>query len=426
MKYIILISTLLSFNAFSFNCSYDGQNYLNKITQLLIVSYDNDLAFKKYMKKYHFGGIIGFSKTFSSFPNTNELKKTLQDLENYTSQKLFLTIDHEGGLVQRLKSLKGMSYIPSARLIGEYLKIIEIQDGLVTALDHAKMIGEIMGSELASAGLNWNFAPVADVNYNPQNKVIGKLNRAYSSDTIDVSHYISEIIHGMQDYLIATAKHFPGHGRTANNSHQNASYVYSTYQEIYQNELIPFQAAIANGVQSIMIGHLMYPNIDSKLTSLSTRFINKILLNELNFDGLVVSDDFTMGALGFAMGVPPDEFRQGLYLDKVAEAISQSLKAGMDLIILSKFSSGRQDLNVVEHLCQQLQTDHELRSTLLQKYQKVLHFKKQQLNFPSTSLTTDQLQEHYEFIQSIVDQLVQEFGKSYVQAIEPQVFHYYL
>jgi beta-N-acetylhexosaminidase len=195
-----------------------------------------------------------------------------------------IAIDQEGGRVARLKN--GFTRIPAMRNLGE-----KNDEGL------ALEIGRIVGKELRSVGVNLNFAPVVDLDLNPENKVIG--DRSLGADPQRVSCLASALIRGLHsEKVLGCAKHFPGHGASREDSHQELPVVDADQETVRRRELIPFRSAIEAGVKSIMVAHLKYPAFDRYYpASLSERIIQGLLCEEMRFEGVVITDSLEMKAL---------------------------------------------------------------------------------------------------------------------------------
>jgi beta-N-acetylhexosaminidase len=198
-----------------------------------------------------------------------------------------LAVDEEGGDVTRLEAKRGSSY-PGNLALGV------VDDPSLTA----DVAGAIAG-ELARAGINVNLAPVADVNSNPDNPVIGV--RSFGADPELVARHVAAFVEGTQRQGVAAcAKHFPGHGDTSVDSHVGLPVVAGDLDAA----LLPFRAAIAAGVQAVMTAHLVLPALDELPATLSPRILTTLLREELGFDGLVVTDALEMRAISDGIGIP--------------------------------------------------------------------------------------------------------------------------
>jgi beta-N-acetylhexosaminidase len=185
------------------------------------------------------------------------------------------------------------------------------------------MTGQIatsIGATLADAGLNLDLAPVADVDANPANPVIGV--RSFGADPALVAAHTVAFVAGIQASMVgACAKHFPGHGRTATDSHLELPVVAATLPELRTTDLVPFRAAIDADVKSVMTAHVVYPEIDSVPATLSRRILGDVLRDELGFGGVILTDSLDMAAIGDGP-------------DRAAGAVA-AMAAGADLLCLS-------------------------------------------------------------------------------------------
>ena len=260
-----------------------------KIAQMLILYYyspecDNNL--QDIVKNVKPGGFILFNENISSYEGTLNFVKTLQ---SNSEIPLFISIDQEGGRVQRFSQLSDekVTKIPSMYSLG-------VKNDKTLAYD----VGKVMAEELRTIGVNMTFAPVVDVYSNINNTVIG--DRSFSSSNEIVSNLAISLAKGLEDNgVIPVYKHFPGHGDTDVDSHYDLPVINKTLEELEKNELIPFKAAIDNDAKVIMIGHLAVPSItkDNKPASLSSKIINDLLKEKMGFDGVVVTDALNMKAL---------------------------------------------------------------------------------------------------------------------------------
>ena len=234
------------------------------------------------------GGVILYSENFSDAAG---LAKLIADLDQIArdakSLPLFFEVDQEGGPVIRIN--KGATVLPG-------------QMALAATPDPDRSVrtaAAINAAELRALGVNWNFAPVADVNDEPTNPIIG--NRSFSSDPARVSGLVTAAV---QTYAAAQffscAKHFPGHGSTTTDSHTGLPKIEADRATIDRVELPPFRAAIAAGAPAIMSAHIVVPALDPTPelpVTLSKAVMTDLLRNTLGFRGLVVTDDLEMGAL---------------------------------------------------------------------------------------------------------------------------------
>ncbi|WP_347403244.1 beta-N-acetylhexosaminidase [Gracilibacillus dipsosauri] len=263
---------------------------------------------KELIHKYKIGGIILYAENIETSKQTLQLLNQLKMENEDNPQPLLLGIDQEGGDVSRLP--KEIIHIPTNQEIG--------------ARNNSQFsyeIGTLLGKELNAFGFNLNFAPVLDVNSNPNNPVIG--DRSFSNDTDVVSKLGIKTMKGIQSQnVISVIKHFPGHGDTSVDSHLNLPVVDKSLEQLDELELLPFKEAIDNGADAVMIAHLLLPKIDGKFpSSMSKKVITDILREQLAFDGVVISDDMTMNAITNNYDMK--------------EAAVESVLAGSDIILVA-------------------------------------------------------------------------------------------
>ena len=242
------------------------------------------------------GGITLFAYNVRDRSQLADLTAGLRD-----GRDVLVAIDEEGGDVTRLEAADGSSF-PGALALGV------VDDPALT-----EAVAAAIAAELAGAGVNLNLAPVADANTNPQNPVIGV--RSFGADPELVARHVAAFVRGTQRQRIAAcAKHFPGHGDTAADSHLDLP----TAGGSLDDALLPFRAAIAAGVRAVMTAHVLVPELDSVPATLSPRILTTLLREELGFQGLVITDALEMRAISDGVGVE--------------EAAVRALAAGADAL----------------------------------------------------------------------------------------------
>ena len=270
------------------------------------------------IEKYNLGGVLYFAwsnPVIADDPvGAAELSNGLQSVSTGSGASgipLAITIDQEGGIVARMTE-------PATVLPGNMAL------GATASRDLAYAQGEILGSELSAVGVNVNFAPVLDLNTNPDNPVIGV--RSMGADPAAVADLGVAQVEGMQDQgIAATAKHFPGHGDTETDSHTGLPIV--TYdRETLQEHLEPFQAAIDGGIDMIMTAHIIVEAIDAQMPgTLSHEVLTGLLREEMGFEGLVTTDSLGMAALKEIPGHPLDD----------GDVAVLAIQAGSDILLNS-------------------------------------------------------------------------------------------
>jgi len=292
-----------------------------KIGQMLMLGFrgiaidaNSDIA--KTIGELNLGGVILFDYDAPSksrprnIVDREQTKKLVADLKGYAkNEPLLVAVDAEGGLINRLKPSMGFSKIGSAQSLAEKSGLAAINEYWTLA------------RQLADLGFNINFAPVVDLNLNPESPAIGALERSYSDNPETVAGYARTLIAAHRAFGVLTAlKHFPGHGSADADSHLGLPDITASYEE---QELAPYAELIGSGgADSVMTAHVINRNIDPEYpATLSEKFIKEILRQNLGFDGVVFSDDMQMGAIVDNYGFE--------------DAIVRAINAGCDVLILS-------------------------------------------------------------------------------------------
>lgn len=274
------------------------------LSQLLTVGVpdNNDLS---HLRELSPGGVVLFGRNAGTPQEVRRLTRQINDaVTHYGAPLPLISIDQEGGRVQRLTD--GFTTIPPMREVAQ------------SGAGAVRLMAADVAAELRAVGINVNFAPVCDVPTHAEDTVIG--NRAFATDAISVSSLAAEYVRGAQPTVLCVAKHFPGHGSVGVDSHLALPTDSSTRKQLSE-QLLPFRATIGAGVGAVMIGHIALPNIDlgGAPASLSHEIVTNILRRELNFDGLVFTDDLDMKALP--------------HLD-AGEIAVRALQAGCDQLLL--------------------------------------------------------------------------------------------
>ncbi len=265
--------------------------------------------FKERVKQYKIGNVILFEHNVESKEQLAELCGELDRLiTTETGIKPLICIDQEGGPVTRLK--EDAALYPSAMAVAAGGNP---QDAYIAGLNTAR--------QLRAVGVNYDLAPVADVNSNPLNPVIGV--RSYGDSPEAVSEFACQMLKGLQDGgVLASLKHFPGHGDTAVDSHLGLPTVDKSLEELEKCELMPFRAGIAAGAKSIMTTHILFPQLepDNLPATMSRRIMTGLLRQKMGFDGLIISDCMMMAAIAKYYGT--------------VNGTLAALNAGVDLVCI--------------------------------------------------------------------------------------------
>jgi len=228
------------------------------------------------------GGVVLFGRNIKSPDQLLSLTRSLRSEHG----DLLVATDEEGGDVTRLEARTGSSYPGNWAL------------GVVDDITLTEEVAASIAGELAAVGINFDFAPVADVNSNPDNPVIGI--RSFGSEPAVVSRHVAAFVSGLQRQGVAAcAKHFPGHGDTSQDSHLELPVVDGDPAEALE----PFRAAIAAGARSVMTAHVRVPALDDEQATLSPRILQELLREELGFAGVAITDALEMRAVSTTVGI---------------------------------------------------------------------------------------------------------------------------
>lgn len=301
-----------------------------KLAQMMIIAirYEPDTskgitkltkAYKKLLKKYDFGGLLMYANNMTDINQTVTMIREAQSasMKSANGIPMFICVDQEGGLVNRVSFGTTGSGNMALAATGD--------------TSNTEEIAGILGEEISALGFNMDFAPVSDVNNNPDNSVIGT--RSFSDDPNTVAENVVAFIDGLNKYNISTSvKHFPGHGNVGEDSHTKLPLSELTLDELKECELIPFEAGIEAGADMIMTAHIQYPNIDDTTyiskddgkevylpATLSKKIMTGLLRDEMGFDGIIISDSMQMDAIA-------------THFDETDAAVL-AINAGVDLLI---------------------------------------------------------------------------------------------
>ncbi len=286
-----------------------------KVGQVMLVGFDGTALsqdLRDDLSQLHIGGVIYYDRNVASPTQIAQLNADLQTVARQNGDPgLFITIDQEGGIVARLREDKGFTEFPGQMAIGATGDVA-----------NARAIAKALSAEMLALGFNMDLAPDLDVNNNPQNPIIGT--RSFGSDPKRVAEFGVAFATAMQDQgVIAVGKHFPGHGDTGVDSHVALPTVPHDRARLNAVEFVPFQAAIQAHIAGIMSAHITFPAIDPTpglAATLSPKVLTDLMRGEMKFDGLVMTDELTMGALATS-GYP------------APKAATTSFQAGADVLL---------------------------------------------------------------------------------------------
>jgi beta-N-acetylhexosaminidase len=272
-----------------------------KIGQLILAGVEDDVVgddSRHIINDLHIGNIILMGRNFDSPQQVLQLTQDLQHLAmSANGVPLLIGTDQEGGLVQRANYYAGFTPMPPAQLVGS------AQDPTL-----AEQYGQMVGEELHAVGIAVDFAPVLDVNDNQTNPVIGALGRSFGTTPELVEESALPFIAGLHAAgVIAVGKHFPGHGSTTTDSHNELPFVDKDRAALDAVDIAPFRAAIETGIDAIMPAHVVYEALDPSglPATLSEPILTGLLRGELGFTGVIVTDD--LGMEGIMQIAPPEQ-----------------------------------------------------------------------------------------------------------------------
>ncbi|MGC5771820.1 beta-N-acetylhexosaminidase [Paenibacillus pabuli] len=282
-----------------------------KIGQMILAGVQGttlDAQAKHMITDQKVGGIIFYANNVSTLQGTAKFVQSIKDANRSNPVPIFMSVDQEGGKVSRMP--KTVETIPSNRKVGK-----------TKDADLAETMGELLARQIKLTGFNVDFAPVLDVNSNPKNPVIG--DRSFGSSADLVSRMgIAEMKGLRSEGIIPVVKHFPGHGDTSVDSHLDLPVVNKTEKQLAQLEWIPFENAVKEQVEAVMVAHILFPKLDpDHPASLSDVIIGQHLRGKFKYDGVVITDDLSMGAIAKNY--------------KLDDAAVSTVQAGSDILLVA-------------------------------------------------------------------------------------------
>ncbi len=330
-----------------------------KLGQLFVFGFNGTTVtpgIKQMIQEHFIGNIILFSRNIKNKKQLFELTTQLQQLAKEAGHErpLAICIDQENGAVRRLGD--DTTTLPGAMLLGATSEPL-----------YANEVGKLTAKEMRALGVNWNLAPVVDVNNNPENPVIGV--RSFGEDPEKVASFSQAMMKGMQsEGVMTTLKHFPGHGDTNVDSHHALPIITHSRKRLFEVELVPFQACMKAGADMIMSAHVVFPAFESNSTlpaTLSKQVIKDLLRETLGFDGVVVTDCLEMDAIAGTVGT--------------AQGALQAFQAGVDLLMVSHRFERQQE--TVDVFTKEISKDQSLDDRLEDSYKRVIQMKDRYLSW---------------------------------------------
>lgn len=315
-----------------------------RINQLLLVRYPNDGL--EALEKYQFGGYLFFAKDFTNKSKV-EVKKMINDLQDVSKIPILTAVDEEGGKVVRVSSNPNLIDEPfkSPRALYDEGGFPLIKKD---TLDKSALLNEL--------GLNLNLAPVVDV---VDDKNAYMYERSIQGNTTLTSEYAKTVIETSLDTGVSyTLKHFPGYGNN-NDTHLGSAIDNRSYDEIYANDLPPFEAGIKAGAEAVLVSHNIVNGIDGNNPASLSPTIHNLLRNELKFTGIIITDDLSMNAT-----------------NNITDIYSKAILAGNDILITSNYQDAINDIkNAIQNKTISEDTINKLATRVIAwKYYKGLFY----------------------------------------------------
>lgn len=288
------------------------------------------------------GGVIFFTRDIES---EEQFTNLIKDIKTKASIPPFLSIDQEGGRVERTEKIR------PKRVSNRY--------AFDKGIDFLSRQAEEISEELYNWGINLNFAPCIDVNTNPNNPIIGE--RAFSDNAVDVITGMNVFLDSSRKFnIIPCVKHFPGHGDADKDSHLTLPQINLSLSEMEKVHIRPFKFAVDNNIEMVMVAHLHCTcfDVEEVPASLSKNVIG-YLRKELKYDGVVVSDDMIM---------------KGVQKYGLLEAVIKGIRAGVDMFIFRESSS--EVLDMIKALQKIVEEDDEIRTKVVESYNRIILLKK--------------------------------------------------
>ena len=318
-------------------------NINKKIGQMFIIRMQGNTITDELItliKDYHVGGISLYSKNYNSYDEMQSLINNLKIINSkYNKTPLFIAIDEEGGRVDRLP--KDFNNIPSAKKMSINKKV--------------KETGDLIGELLSDIGVNMNFAPVLDIQRFDDDHPIG--NRCFGTNKEDVINNGLSMVNSLKEKVVPVVKHFPGHGLVKRDSHFLLPVVRKDIEKT--DDLLVFKEAINNDVPMIMVSHMIISKIDKRYpASISKKVIKKYIFEELNYKGLVVTDDLKMKPIKLLYGTK--------------KATLKAIEAGNNIVLIGE--SYKTVMECIDYVIGKI--NDEIKENINNSYHKIVKIKK--------------------------------------------------
>ncbi len=362
MNRIALLLVLLVFSMIkSYSQSITKDSLDIKIGQMIMIGIGsakqitNENPFFKAVKEEKLGGVLLYEKNIAKKDSPKKLRNLIKKLKSASKTPLLVSIDEEGGKVNRLKKKYGFPKTVSAKYLGK-----------VNDIDSTKFYSDLIAHNLLDLGINVNYAPVVDL-HNDTNPPLGKNERCFSTDPQEVITHAREVIKSHRYFNIKTVlKHFPGHGNSTKDSHYNVTDVSRYWKE---KEVFPYIKLLYEGnVDAIMTAHIINDKLDeSKIpATLSKKILTGYLRNQIGFDGVIFSDDMQMKAISDHFGFE--------------KAIKMSILAGVDILMFSNHIPTKDKKmilpeNIIKVIKKMIENKEISEERISESYKRIMKFK---------------------------------------------------
>ncbi len=319
-----------------------------KIGQMFIVSLEGkeQEEISKVIKKLKIGGIIIYKKNYNNYEQMLGLINNIKEINAENKIPITISIDQEGGRVNRMP--------PEILNLKSATKFANTKD-----IELVKNTGKIIGKMLKEMGISMNYAPILDIKRFEEKHAIG--DRCYGENKEDVEKYGIEVMKQLQENnVISVIKHFPGHGLTKKDSHFRIPKIKEKIEVLEKEDMEPFEVAIKNGADAIMVGHLIIKDVDRKYpASLSKKVIQKYLVEKYNYNGLIITDDMKMMAIRLHYNMK--------------KAVKRAILAGDDIVMIG-LSYKKVD-KIIKYIIRQIKKGKISEERINKSVEKILKMK---------------------------------------------------
>ena len=319
-----------------------------KIGQMLIMGLEDkeQKGIDNIIKKLKIGGIIIYKKNYNNYEQMLGLINNIKEMNVENKIPITISVDQEGGRVNRMP--------PEILNLKSATKFANSKD-----VELVKETGNIIGKMLNKTGISMDYAPILDIRRFEEKHAIG--DRCYGENKEDVEKYAIEVMKQLQqNNVISVIKHFPGHGLTKKDSHFRIPKIKEKIEQLQKEDMQPFEVAIKNGADAIMVGHLIIKDVDKKYpASLSKKVIQKYLIEKYNYNGLIITDDMKMMAIRLHYNMK--------------KAVKRAILAGNDIVMMG-LSYKKVD-KIIKYIISQIKKGKISEERINKSVEKILRIK---------------------------------------------------